>query len=355
MSDAAAEPGLRIDVNDPTNLPLVESSRFAVRAEELGFAGVGMPDHPHTGRDVFVRLALAAQRTERVTLFPSVANPVSRDPRMLATLAATLGELAPGRARLVVGSGQNAVQYVGVPGATVSQMAATTETVRRTLATEFALEPPVPVYINGSSPRMLEAAGAAADGVYAMVGVDPEVVAAAMEHVQAGAPRSGAGSRECIPVALGLPVFMAESAVRAYESAAEYAFSNLRRRNRVFSRVLRERMPSLADVSAVNGAVACAAARPGRRDGGGGHSAGGGCEGARPGGEDADAPLHRARAVSGRRPAARHRGVQRRTARCRGSGRAAVSGIGGVQHRRPSRSRFSAGRSSCAACSLPFL
>ena len=134
------------------------------RAEELGFAGVGMPDHPHTGRDVFVRLTLAAQRTERVTLFPSVANPVSRDPRMLATLAATLGELAPGRARLVVGSGQNAVQYVGVPGATVSQMAATTETVRRTLATEFALEPPVPVYINGSSPRMLEAAGAAADG-----------------------------------------------------------------------------------------------------------------------------------------------------------------------------------------------
>ena len=195
MSDAAAEPGLRIDVNDPTNLPLVESSRFAVRAEELGFAGVGMPDHPHTGRDVFVRLTLAAQRTERVTLFPSVANPVSRDPRMLATLAATLGELAPGRARLVVGSGQNAVQYVGVPGATVSQMAATTETVRRTLATEFALEPPVPVYINGSSPRMLEAAGAAADGVYAMVGVDLDVVAAAIEHVQAGAlaKRGGKG------------------------------------------------------------------------------------------------------------------------------------------------------------------
>ena len=250
MSDAATETGLRIDVNDPTNLPLVESSRFAVRAEELGFAGVGMPDHPHTGRDVFVRLALAAQRTERVTLFPSVANPVSRDPRMLATLAATLGELAPGRARLVVGSGQNAVQYVGVPGATVSQMAATTETVRRTLATEFALEPPVPVYINGSSPRMLEAAGAAADGVYAMVGVDLDVVAAAIEHVQAGALAAGREG-EAIPVALGLPVFMAESAVRAYESAAEYAFSNLRRRNRVFSRVLRERMPSLADVSAV--------------------------------------------------------------------------------------------------------
>ena len=152
MSDTATETGLRIDVNDPTNLPLAESSRFAVRAEELGFAGVGMPDHPHTGRDVFVRLALAAQRTERVTLFPSVANPVSRDPRMLATLAATLGELAPGRARLVVGSGQNAVDYVGRPGATVAEMKQAAETVRRTLATELSSERPVPVYINASSP-----------------------------------------------------------------------------------------------------------------------------------------------------------------------------------------------------------
>ncbi len=251
MSDAATETGLRIDVNDPTNQPLVDSSRFAVRAEELGFAGVGMPDHPHTGRDVFVRLALAALRTERVTLFPSVANPVSRDPRMLATLAATLGELAPGRARLVVGSGQNAVDYVGRPGATVAEMTATTETMRRTLATELSPGWPVPVYINASSPGMLEAAGAAADGVYAMVGVDPGVVATAVEHVRSGA-RAAGREGEHIPVALGLPVFMADSSERAYESAAVYALSNVLRRSRVFSRVLRERVPALADVSTVS-------------------------------------------------------------------------------------------------------
>ncbi len=243
--------GFRIDVNDATDLPLAESSRFAVRAEELGFSGVGMPDHPHTGRDVFVRLALAAQQTERVTLFPSVANPVTRHPKMLASLAATLDESAPGRSCLMIGSGDLAVRYLGVPGATVSQLADAAETVRHTLASEFSLAAPVPVYINAGSPRMLEAGGAAADGVYAMVGVDPEVVAAAMEHVAAGAREAQRGP-ETIPVALGLPVFMADSEERSYESAARYALSGLLNRNRVYSRLMRERMPSLEEVSQVS-------------------------------------------------------------------------------------------------------
>ena len=244
--------GLRVDVNDPTDLPLAESSRFAVRAEELGFAGVGMPDHPHTGRDVLVRLVLAARQTTRVALFPSVANPVSRHPKMLATLAATLGEAAPGRARLAIGSGDLAVRYLGEPGATASAMRAAAETVRHTLAAELQNTAPVPVYVNASSPRMLEAAGAAADGVYAMVGVDPEAVAIAMEHVASGAREAEREPGE-VAVALGLPVFMADTGERAYESAARYALSGLLNRNRVFSRVMRERMPSLEGVTDVSG------------------------------------------------------------------------------------------------------
>ena len=249
MPDSSTAPRLRIDVNDPTDLPLSESSRFAERAEELGFAGVGMPDHPHTGRDVFVRLTLAAQRTTRVTLFPSVTNPVSRDPKMLATLGATLAELAPGRARLVLGAGQAAVRYVGKPRAAVARMADSIETIIRTLAVELRPTAQVSVYVNASSPRLLKTAGAAADGVYAMVGVDPEVQAEAMAHVEAGARE--AGRETGVAVALGLPVFMAESREHAYESAAAYAVSNLQSRNRVFSRVLRERAPALAEVSDV--------------------------------------------------------------------------------------------------------
>ena len=248
LGPASPDSGIRIDVNDSTNLPLAESSRFAVRAEELGFSGVGMPDHPQTGRDVFVRLALAAQQTERVTLFPSVTNPVTRHPKMLATDAATLAELAPGRSCLMIGSGDLAVRYMGEPGATASQLADAAEIVRRTLTAEFTLPVPVSVYINASSPRMLAAAGAAADGVYAMVGVDPESVALAMGHVEAGAREAGR-SLDDLALALGLPVFMARSREEAYQSAARYALSGLLNRNRVFSRVMRERMPSLEDVS----------------------------------------------------------------------------------------------------------
>ena len=248
MLPSAAGHGLRIDVNDPTDLPLAESSRFAVRAEELGFAGVGMPDHPHTGRDVLVRLALAARQTSRVTLFPSVANPVSRHPKILATFAATLAELAPGRARLAIGSGDLAVRYLGEPGATASAMSDAARTVRHTLDTELAPATFVPVYVNASSPRMLAAAGAAADGVYAMVGVDPEIVAIAMEHVENGVRDAGQEPGR-VAVALGLPVFMADSPEPAYESAARYALSGLLNRNRVFSEVMRGRMPSLEDVS----------------------------------------------------------------------------------------------------------
>ena len=247
LGPATPDSGIRIDVNDSTNLPLAESSRFAVRAEELGFSGVGMPDHPQTGRDVFVRLALAAQQTERVTLFPSVTNPVTRHPKMLATNAATLAELAPGRSCLMIGSGDLAVRYMGEPGSTASRLADAAKTIRQTLDSEFTLAAPVPVYINASSPRMLEAAGTAADGVYAMVGVDPEIIALAMGHVEAGAREAGR-SVDDMALALGLPVFMADSREESYESAARYALSGLLNRNRVFSRVMRERMPSLEDV-----------------------------------------------------------------------------------------------------------
>ena len=72
-----------------------------------------------------------------------------------------------------------------------------------------------------------------------------------MEHVAAGA-REAQRDPDTIPVALGLPVFMADSEERAYESAARYALSGLLNRNRVYSRLMRERMPSLEEVSQVS-------------------------------------------------------------------------------------------------------
>ena len=253
---------LRIDVNDPTDVPLANTSRFAQAAEAGGFDGVGMPDHHHTGRDVFVRLALAAAATERVTLFPAVTNPVTRHPAVVASLANSLAELAPGRVRIMLGSGDQATSFVGRPQATVGQMREAALAIRALLRGEEATlagaeigalrnpaASPPPVYVNASGPRMLEVAGEVADGVYAMVGVHPSIVARTREHVAAGAKRAGRSSAG-VPLALGLPVFMGATADDALQAIRPYVFGYISRPHRVYARVMRELLPDLPELAA---------------------------------------------------------------------------------------------------------
>ena len=58
---------------------------------------------------------------------------------------------------------------------------------------------PTPVYMTAAGPKMLELAGEIADGVMAMVGLDPRIIAAATEHLSIGAARAGRNLKD-IPV-----------------------------------------------------------------------------------------------------------------------------------------------------------
>jgi 5,10-methylenetetrahydromethanopterin reductase len=248
---------LCIEVNDPTDVPMAESAAFAVAAEQAGIDGVGMPDHQHLGRDVFLRLAHAAAATQRITLFPSVTNPITRHPTVIASLANALGESHPGRVRIMLGAGDIAVSHISHPAATVAEMREAVTAIRAILRGEPATingarvpgvahpcdEPPL-VYVNASSPRMLAVAGEVADGVYAMTGVHPEIIAKAREHVAEGARRGGRPP-ESVPIALGLPVSLGATHEEAVESARPYVFSYLSRANRLFSRVMREAIPDI--------------------------------------------------------------------------------------------------------------
>lgn len=234
---------LKIEVNDSTNFLMRDSSCFAIEAEALGFAGVGMPDHPHTGQDVFERLIAAAKDTTRVMLFPSVTNPITRTVEELIIHAKELRTVALGRTRLILGGGDNAVGFLGKKPATTLELINAVQMIKAELAGTG-----IEVFINGSSPKMLEAGGLVADGVYAMVGVDPMVVNTALEYVFQGA-RKGGRDPESIPIALGLPVFMASSLEQSIEYALPYAFSSLKRRTRIFSRVLRSILPALENAS----------------------------------------------------------------------------------------------------------
>ena len=127
---------MKVDIRVPVGLPVQETADFIAGCEGAGFSGVGVHDHQHSGRDVFLTLALAAERTSRLTLYPATTNPVTRHPMVLASLAHSLEEVAPERIRLTVGPGYLAVGNIGRPRATVAAMRRAVLTIRRLLRGE---------------------------------------------------------------------------------------------------------------------------------------------------------------------------------------------------------------------------
>ncbi|MQG10560.1 MAG: LLM class flavin-dependent oxidoreductase [SAR202 cluster bacterium] len=192
---------MKIDIRVPVGLPVAETAEFIAGCEAAGFSGVGVHDHQHSGRDVYLTLALAAQRTSELTLYPATTNPVTRHPGVLASLAHTLEEIAPGRVRLTVGPGYLAVGNIGRPRASLETMRQAILAMRRLLRGETVVfngtetklrnisDTPTPIFMTAAGPRMVELAGEVADGALMLVGLRPESVAAANRRLQVGAER----------------------------------------------------------------------------------------------------------------------------------------------------------------------
>lgn len=75
---------------------------FAERAEALGYDAVWATEL--WGRDAFIALTVAAERTERIDLGTAIVNVYGRSPATLAQSAATLTDVADGRVRLGLGT-----------------------------------------------------------------------------------------------------------------------------------------------------------------------------------------------------------------------------------------------------------
>ncbi len=172
------------------------------RAETLGWDAAFLPDSQLRRRDTYVLLAAAARATERITLGPLLANPVTRHPTVSASSIATIDELAPGRTLLGWGIGDTAVRLAGLRPARVKELEASTRLMRALLdgaAVEVgAARPaslphhrPVPIWIAAGGPRTLRMAGAVADGVFMRVGTHPANLARAVAAIRAGAAEAG--------------------------------------------------------------------------------------------------------------------------------------------------------------------
>src|SRR3954465_13864736 len=83
----------------------LDSPDQIVLAEELGYDRAWLYDTPQQSTDVWVTLALAAERTERIGLGPGGLVPSLRHPMVNAAATANLAGLAPGRVAVAFGTG----------------------------------------------------------------------------------------------------------------------------------------------------------------------------------------------------------------------------------------------------------
>ncbi|HET6865543.1 MAG TPA: LLM class flavin-dependent oxidoreductase [Solirubrobacteraceae bacterium] len=108
---------MKISCASPTT---IDSPEHVALAEELGYDRAWLYDTPQQSPDVWMMLALAAERTERIGLGPGVLVPSLRHPMVNAAATAALVALAPDRVAVAFGtgfSGRRAMGYRAIPWA----------------------------------------------------------------------------------------------------------------------------------------------------------------------------------------------------------------------------------------------
>jgi 5,10-methylenetetrahydromethanopterin reductase len=173
------------------------------RAELLGYDRVGIWDSPALFREPGTTLASVARDTDRIRLGTWVTNPLSRHPLVTAAAAATLDDLAPGRVYVGIGAGGTGVWHLGMATAKLAELEAYVLAVRGLLETGaadwhgHALTLPwagprrIPIVMGAHASRSLRLAGRVGDGVVIGLGISPDVVAASLELLDAGAREGG--------------------------------------------------------------------------------------------------------------------------------------------------------------------
>jgi 5,10-methylenetetrahydromethanopterin reductase len=194
---------VQVSLRLPGTAPMPELIRLIQDVEAAGFDGAGILDSQLLCRDTFVTMGLAAAHTSTLTLFPAVTNPLTRHASVLASAIQTVEEIAPGRIKMVVGTGYTSAHTIGRKPATLAEMRVCIATLRALLAGEavafgqtsgslaYASRRRIPVLMAASGPKATELAGEIADGVLLSVGFHPRIVAAVLGHLAAGARRGG--------------------------------------------------------------------------------------------------------------------------------------------------------------------
>jgi probable F420-dependent oxidoreductase len=211
-------------------------------AEEQGYESFWFRDGRGSA-DAFTLAAAAAARTRRIRIALGIVPVFTRPPAVLATSAATMTHLAPGRFVLGVGASSHAMieGWYGTPF--VKPKTRVRETVyllRKMLAGEridwkgetlysrgfrlsVPVQGPVPIYLAALRPGMLELAGEIGDGV--ILNLAPvKALPRMLEHIDAGAKRSGRRVED-LEIAILLNTYVTGDVARARKDFAAVAAS----------------------------------------------------------------------------------------------------------------------------------
>jgi 5,10-methylenetetrahydromethanopterin reductase len=235
---------MKFDIGILASQPLPVIVRQVQLAESLGYETAWITDTHLVCRELWVTLTACAAATSRIRLGPGITVPHTRHVSVTASAIATLHELAPGRLVLGVGTGGSASETMGLSVAKTARVATLEsmahalkhllrgESIRLDTGTDARLawlpQPvDIPLYLAGSGPRMLDAAGRLGDGAIMYSGVAPWLLDAALACVHAGAKAAGRTPAE-IDIAIWAPTSIAADRALARDHVRGRVASALR-------------------------------------------------------------------------------------------------------------------------------
>lgn len=179
---------------------------MAKGVEDAGWDSLWLADTQNLAAEVFVSLGMAAASTTTLGLATGVTNPITRHPAVTASAIASVQAASGGRAVLGLGRGDSSLGFLGGRPAPLSAFEQFLLRVRAYLHGDAADldgfastnewiaasgQPPVPIDVAATGPKVTALAARHADRVTFAVGADVERLADAIALVRA--ERAAAG------------------------------------------------------------------------------------------------------------------------------------------------------------------
>jgi alkanesulfonate monooxygenase SsuD/methylene tetrahydromethanopterin reductase-like flavin-dependent oxidoreductase (luciferase family) len=207
----------------------IDEVGFITHAENLGYDVAWISDSPLIRSNPWAVMALAAERTRRITLGTALVIPAMRLAPVTANGIATINRLAPGRVTCGVGTGNTAMRSLGQRPVRLAEMATYVRVLRGLLAGEevdYTLEgathrigfqntelgyvnvdDPVPIQIGGFGPRAQALAGELGDAL--ITGIPRGgTITEARTNLAVGASRAGRDPDDVEVIALVNPLLL---------------------------------------------------------------------------------------------------------------------------------------------------